>query len=143
MSFLGKAVILPIQPDEICHYREIALPFIKKALEQTDHELTVQEILSDIADHKRQLWLIKADGEFIAGVVTQIYSYPSLKIGEITLASGEDYEAWNHYTDLIEPWFKEKGCEIVQVVGRRGWVRHLKDKGFTERYTIMRKGLGK
>lgn len=141
MSLLGKAVILPIQPDEICHYREIAVPFIQKALEQSDNELTLEETLSDIADHKRQLWLIKSDGVFIAGVVTQIYSYPSLKIGEITLASGSDYASWNHYTDMIEPWFKEKGCQIIQVVGRRGWARQLKEKGFSERYTILRKGI--
>lgn len=142
MSLLDKAVIIPIDPAAICHYREIALPFINKALDQTDGENTLEGILTDLDNHKRQLFLVKRGEEFIAGVVTQMLITESgMKIGEITMAGGEDYADWDHFADTIGQWFKSLGCTCIQVIGRPGWVRHLKPKGFENRYTILRKGL--
>lgn len=142
MPFSGKAEICPIQSKDIGQYHKIAVPFIKSALEQTDGETSLRQILSDLANQKRQLWLIKADGEFIGGLVTQIYKTETgKKIGEITMAGGRDYHLWDHFSDVVGFWFKDMGCSIVRVIGRAGWERHLKDKGFSKRYTILQKGI--
>lgn len=142
MSLLDKATIIPIEAAAICHYEEIAIPFIKKALEQTENENTLDGILSDIANHKRQLFLIKSENEFIAGVVTQVFQTESgMTIGEITMAGGRDYHLWDHFTDSIGVWFKAKGCQKMQVIGRAAWEKLLSPKGFVKQYTILRREL--
>lgn len=143
MPFSDKAEICPIKSADIGQYEKIALPFIVSALEHTDGETSLRQILSDIATQKRQLWLIKqADGEFIAGVVSEVYTTETgIKIGEVALAAGRDYLKWDHFIEVISAWFKDIGCHYVQVTGRAAWVRKLKNNGFEQRYVILRRGL--
>lgn len=142
MPFSDKAEILTVQPDEIGQYEKIALPFIVSALEHADGETSIGHILSDIATQQRQLWLVRADGEFIGAIVTQIYTTQSgQKVGEVTLAGGRDYHLWDHFIDVVSFWFKEKCCTHMQVVGRDGWARMLKDSGFKKKYTILKRAL--
>jgi hypothetical protein len=142
MPFSDKAEILTVQPDEIGQYEKIALPFIVSALEHADGETSTGHILSDIATQQRQLWLIRADGEFIGAIVTQIYTTQAgKKIGEVTLAGGRDYHLWDHFIDVVGFWFKEKGCHAVRVIGRAGWERKLKGNGFKKAYTIFERAL--
>jgi hypothetical protein len=142
MSLLDKAVILPIQVEDIGHYKEIAIPFIKMALDQTDGDNSLEGILSDLDNRNRQLWLVKSGNNYIAAVVTMIYVTSSnMKIGEITLAGGKDYALWDHYSDVVGDWMREKGCQFIQVIGRAGWERLLAPKGFVKRYTVFRKVL--
>lgn len=140
MSLLDKAVIIPIEPQQVCNYSEIAIPFIKLALEQTEGETSLDSILSDIANHKRQLWIVKDHDKYIAAVVTMIYTTETgIKIGEITMAGGQDHAKWNHFIPSVEKWFKEMGCDIVQIIGRAGWERLYKESGFIKKYTILRR----
>jgi hypothetical protein len=143
MSLLDKATILPIQSDDICHYEEFAIPFILDALEHTDGESSLSAILSDIANRKRQLWLVKADNLYIAAVVTMFYTTETgFKIGEITLAGGRDHHLWDHFPDVVGEWFKAQGCKFIDIVaGRGGWEKLYRDRGFSKRYIILRKGL--
>ncbi len=143
MSLLGKAIILPVQNQDICHYEKIAIPFIQDALEHTDGELSLEAILSDIANRKRQLWIVKHNDEYIAAVVTVIYTTETgLKVGEITLAGGKDHHLWDFFPAVVGSWFKEQGCKFIDIVaGRTGWIRKYRDEGFSVRYTILRKGL--
>ena len=41
----------------------------------------------------------------------------------------------------IEEWAVLNDCDDIQVFGRRGWLRPLKEHGFSERYTIAGKSL--
>lgn len=142
MPSSDRAEILTVQPSEIGQYESIALPFIKNALEHTDGETDFRHILSDIATQQRQLWLIRADGEFIGAIVTQIYTTQSgQKIGEITLAAGRDYQLWDHFSDVFAVWAKELGCVALQVIGRQGWEKLLRGKQFTKRYAVFKRAL--
>lgn len=142
MPFSDKAEIFPIPCAEIGQYQNFVIPLIKSALEHTDGETDYRHILSGIATQKRQLWLIRDKGEFIGMVVTQMYKTPTgQKIGEITLASGVNYDRWNHFIDVVGFWFKDMGCACVQVIGRGGWEKMLKNKGFTKRYTVLRRAI--
>lgn len=142
MSFSDKAEICPIQSCDIGQYEKIAVPFILSALEHTDGEVSLKLVLSDIATQQRQLWLVKTEVEFIAAVVSQMYTTEAgMKIGEVTLAGGRDFHLWDHFPSVLAEWFKSQGCHAFQVIGRHAWVRKLKSDGFTHRYTILRKDL--
>lgn len=143
MSLLDKAVILPVQTEDLDYYQPFVVSCIKRAMEHTDDEISFESVLSDIANHKRQLWVIKYRDEYIAAIVTQIYSHEStgIKIGEITIAGGHDHHLWDHFTDVVGAWFKAQGCNFMDIIGRPGWQRLYRDRGFRTAYVQLRKDL--
>lgn len=142
MLLLDKATILPIAAEDICHYKEIALPFIKLAMEQSDERVTLDSILEDLANHERQLWVIKDQDEYIAAVVTMIYTNASgKKVGEISLAGGKDHAKWRNFTAGVCAWFKAQGCDFCDIVGRMGWLREYAKDGFKPINVQVRKAL--
>lgn len=112
-------------------------------MEHTDGEISLTRVLSDIANQKRQLWVIKYREEYIAAVVTQIYSHEDsdFKIGEITFAGGRDHHLWDHFTDVVGNWFKSQGCKFIDIIGRPGWQRLYKERGFRTAYVQLRKNI--
>jgi len=142
MSLLDKATIHPVDTDFLDYYWPLVSSYIQDALEHTDGEIDLSGVLSDIANHERQLWVIKHSNEYIAAVVTYIYTTDTnLKIGEITLAGGSKHELWDHFVDQITQWLKSQGCNFIDIVGRVGWARHYKKQGFKVKYQILRKAV--
>lgn len=142
MSLWAKAIILPIKAEDVDYYWPLVSSFLESALEHTDGEIGLQDIRSDIANHDRQLWVIKNDDVYIAAVVTQIYSYNSgKKIGEVTMAGGSRHDLWDHFTDVVGEWFKDQGCQFIDIIGRPGWQRLYKERGFRLAYVQLRKNL--
>lgn len=137
-----KAVILPINPNDLDFYWGFVSEYLESALEHTDGEISLKDIHSDIVNRERQLWIIKRDACYIAAIVTQIYSYNSgIKIGEITIAGGKEHRLWDHFTDVVGEWFKDQGCKFIDIIGRPGWQRLYKDRGFKTAYVQLRKKL--
>lgn len=142
MLSLDKATILPISSRDLDFYWPLVSEYIESALEHTDGEISLEDIHSDIANLDRQLWVIKHQSEYIASIVTQIYSYKNgFKIGEITIAGGRDHKLWDHFTDVVGEWFKEQGCKFIDIIGRPGWQRLYRDRGFKTAYVQLRKPL--
>lgn len=141
-SLLDKAVILPVSSQDVCHYSEIALPFIKLAMEQSDQRISIDDIWTDLANRERQLWVIKDQDEYIAAVVTMVYTNSlGQKIGEISLAGGKNHARWINFADGVSAWFKEQGCDFCDIVGRLGWAREYTKRGFKMETVQMRRKL--
>lgn len=139
---IGKAVILPIDVRDVDFYWPFIVGFIERALEHTDNEISLEDIYADIANQERQLWIIKQNNQYIATVITRIYSYKGgLKVGEVSIAGGSDHNEWDHFTDVVGVWFKEKGCDFIDIIGRSGWQRLYKNRGFKTAYVQLRKPL--
>jgi hypothetical protein len=116
--------------------------FIEKALDETDGEFSLDDIYLSLVEQKRALWVVIDDAECIAAVTTRIEEYPSgLNIAVIDFAGGRNFKAWSMFTDYISPFYKEMGCDKLEIAGRLGWLRLHTDKGFKIRYYVMRKDL--
>ena len=68
-----------------------------------------------------QLW---RDGDTIA--VTTIIRYPRKTTCLIVLAGGS-LETLRRCLPLVEEWARHQGCQAMEVTGRKGWLRELKD----------------
>ena len=93
-------------------------PELAKALLDTH---TLDDVLDLLKSGDAQLW---TDPE--AAVVTEIVIYPRKKVLRAWLASGK-YEGIRRIEDRVIPWAKGYGCQEIQIVGRLGWRRRLKD----------------
>jgi len=138
----NKALILPVSTQDVDLYWSFVSQYIESALEHTDGEISLKDIRSDIANQNRQLWVIKYQGEYIAAVITRVFTHnEGLKIGEITFAGGKDHDLWDHFADVVGEWFKNQNCKFIDIVGRPGWQRLYKKRGFKPKYLILRKSL--
>lgn len=129
------------------HFKDLpvaCLEHIESALEYGQGERKLEHIAQDLIDGTKQLWVGTLNDKFVATVITHVIDYPSKRTCEVCYLGGETGEGVLNALDhvkLIEDWAITNNCDDIQVFGRRGWLRPLKEHGFSERYTIAGKSL--
>lgn len=72
------------------------------------------------------MWGIQKDGKATAIVVTALGKIGETPTGLVWIASGHELEnGLSMLEKHIEPWFREKGCKLIEINGRKGWGRML------------------
>lgn len=128
-----------VQTDEIELVWDQVTPYLLSALNYADGKYTLESIKALIAKCDAQLW-VEASKDGIKGAcVTQIAVYPTRSVCLLMLAGGVSLETYQRYLPLVELWAMERGCESIEIVGRRGWVKVL--PGFEVIHTVMSKRL--
>lgn len=85
-----------------------------------------------------QLWLSE-DGQGAA--VTEVNTYPSgLMRARIWLSAGK-LDSVLSMDEAFSDWARELGCEEIELLGRRGWARVLKEQGWEPHLLIVTKRL--
>lgn len=71
-------------------------------------------------------------------ILMEIQTFPNHKVYHVFLAGGEKEELLD-----VHPWMLENaktlGCKFVSICGRLGWVKELKQHGWTYQYAILSK----
>lgn len=79
-----------------------------------------------------QLWIVLGDrGEALAVVVTEIVAFPGAKVCVVRGLAGNDRDRWLHHLAEIETWAKGLECSRVEVRGRKGMAKVLRDYKLT------------
>ena len=80
-----------------------------------------------------QLW-VNFDREGVQGAfITKISNYPQKKILCVLLLGGNEFMKWRDEADaLLNAFGKENNCEYVELFGRKGWGKMLKDINYKE-----------
>ena len=120
---------------------------IKPALSDTEVDCTYEQVIEKVLDGKAQSWVMaEAETTLVVGaVVTELLQYESglkacLIIGCATEDTKMTFESIRSMVAVIETYAKFQGCDILRIVGRRGWGRVLKD--FETSYTCFDKVIG-
>lgn len=125
----------------------VALAHIESALEFGNGERILTNVIEDLIAGSKQIWLGTVGTEFVATVVTQVIDYPSGKrTCEICYLGGEKGSgvmAALGEVKEIEDWAVANKCDDMQIFGRRGWLKALKEHGYSDRYTILGKSLNR
>jgi hypothetical protein len=129
------------------HFKDMpaaTIGHIHSALEFSYGERRIQDVMKELVEGSKQIWLGTIDGNFVATVVTHIIDYPGKRTCEICYLGGEAgsgiLQALGE-VKAIEDWAIHNECDDIQVFGRRGWLKALKNHGYSERYTIAGKSL--
>lgn len=101
---------------------------------------TPEEVLALIENAQAQCWFA-FDGDKVWGVwVTRIEQSSRGRFCLVWLAGGEKSNQWIPLvTEHTEKWAREQGCENMQIVGRKGWVKKMPDYKWTA--VVLRKEL--
>ena len=113
---------------------------IKSALEYAHGEYSILDIVKELVDGTRQIWLLTKGDEFIGTVLTRICEYNTKRVCEVTHAGGKEILKHVKLLDKrITDWAKMNNCSDLTVVGREGWHRATRSLGFEKRYLIIGK----
>jgi hypothetical protein len=115
-------------------------PLLLKPLEIDGFAYMPKDIFDSILKKKMQLW-ISWNGKtnvVEAAIVTEIIDYPRLRSCRYFLAGGTNMKSWfNPMKEQIEQWAIQNNCQRIELVGRKGWVKWLKD--YKQKHIILMK----
>lgn len=121
---------------------EEAAPELQRAIDFADGEMSLSDVLAQLLVGQMQLWVAHEGGKGLAYLVTTIEQYPQQRAARVVLLAGSQMQEWQpHLLDKVERWAVSCGCELVEWVGRPGWVREMKRHGYHWRYALCRKRL--
>tara|TARA_Y100000310_G_scaffold293683_1_gene323455 strand:- start:1375 stop:1779 length:405 start_codon:yes stop_codon:yes gene_type:complete len=101
--------------------------FINEAIDAGERLYPERHYYEACARGDMQLW-ISLDGETCKqATITKIYNYPLKRRCTIVCCGGEGMADWINNIIQIEQWARESGCNSIQLTGRKGWGRVLKD----------------
>lgn len=87
------------------------------------------------------MWLALSDGIILATVITELVETDDGLVCVIRSLFGENMREWFGYLKQIEQFAINEGCVSVQVIGRTGWKRVLRDYEYAQIGVIMEKEL--
>lgn len=114
---------------------------IQSALEYGHGERNLKDITDSIQKGDKQVWVHSTEDLFTGTVITEIIQYPRKKTCQIIYLGGDSSLKFLDELQVIEEWARLNNCVDIQVIGRKGWLRVLKNQDYRERYTTVGKEL--
>ena len=117
------------------NHLERCRPWIEAALEYSGGTHNYQDIVDGISSGYMQLWPAER-----GCLVTEITTYPRKKILNVFLGGGELDQLIEMHDDL-SAWGKAQGCDAATIIGRPGWERIYKARGWQRQHVVLAKEL--
>ena len=114
-----------------------AEPYVKRALDHTFGEISVEHLRQSCMDRDTGLWLITKNDLVKGAAVTQITVYPNMKVCRIITLAGSEFEQWRAFAlNVLGMYAIHEGCEGVEAYVRKGFVPKLVELGFKHKYSV-------
>ena len=106
--------------------------YLITALEHGLGEYSIGDIKNSCISKDMQLW-VKIGKETKGAFVTKIAKYPQKNLLVVILLGGDGFQEWRDEADAVLNAFgKQHNCEYVELFGRKGWGKMLKDIDYKE-----------
>jgi len=106
--------------------------YLITALEYGLGEYSIGDIKNACISRDMQLW-VKIDREVKGAFITKIAKYPQKNLLCVILLGGKEFHKWRDEADaLLNAFGKENNCEYIELFGRKGWGKVLKDIDYKE-----------
>lgn len=122
------------------------LPFVKKLVRRGNGRVSEKSIFDEVVSGQVHLWVSfdeTKDNEVVAFIATRVRQYPTKRLLAFDYIGGDRIEDWFEQAhDLISAWAATPEadggpqCDGVEAIGRIGWVRYLKPRGWDQQYCI-------
>ena len=116
---------------------------LQKALEYSDGDRNAAQIILDSISNPQiyQIWGVYKDSNRVALGSTRVVKYAGFRALHIITLAGETDGDLCKWAAIFEKEMEEQPIDMLEITGRRGFVKQLKEAGWTERYTTMRKSI--
>lgn len=137
MSYL--AVVPPLHLGDVWIK---ALPHLLNGKDRWEHFYTAEQIRQGCLAGRIQLWLMIDEISVIGVVLTQIDDFPNGRSLRFLYLGGNGFKR-NMIKEMkkIEMWAKERGCKVIDFMGREEWEPLLKMMGYKSPGIVYRKEL--
>ena len=106
--------------------------YLNTALKYSLGEYSIDDIKNACISKNMQLW-VKIGKQAKGAFVTKIAKYPQKNLLIVILLGGDEFQEWRDEADaLLNAFGKENNCEYVELFGRKGWGKMLKDIDYKE-----------
>ena len=106
--------------------------YLNTALEYSLGEYSITDIKNACISKDMQLW-VKLGKQTKGAFVTKIARYPQKNLLVVILLGGNEFVEWRDEADaLLNAFGKQHNCEYVELFGRKGWGKMLKDIDYKE-----------
>ena len=129
-----------IRSENIEGWWPLVQEYLIAALEYGLGEYSIEDIKKSCKSKNMQLW-VNFDREGVQGAfITKISMYPQKNILCVLLLGGNEFMKWRDEADaLLNAFGKENNCEYVELFGRKGWGKILKDIDYKEQTRLFAK----
>lgn len=112
--------------------------FLNPAIELSHGRDDMSSVWKSLMTEHSQLWMAFDDNNDPKGaLVTRIENYPLKKMMNYLYIGGDDLKEWHKdMLAIVEKFARKHGCEGMELVGRRGWDRFLKECGWEAKHII-------
>jgi len=118
-------------------WREAA-PHIMRATDRSFERYGLYDIFKALKTGHQQLWVVYDDDTVIAAFTTSVTDYPGRRILTCQFCGGAQLTEWSGpATEVLQSYAKQTGCTLVELYGRKGWVRELKKQGWADEFTAF------
>lgn len=97
-------------------------PLIQKCADRA-REYTPEDIAKRLVEHTAQLWVAMDGDRVVMACVTEIAKQEC----NILICAGSKRQDWLGFLVYIKVWARDQGCAKMTLVGRKGWLRVLRD----------------
>ena len=129
-----------IRSENIEGWWSLVEEYLNAALKHGLGEYSIEDIKKSCKSKNMQLW-VKFNKEGVRGAfITKVSVYPQKNILCVLLLGGNEFMKWRDEADaLLNAFGKEKNCEYVELFGRKGWGKMLKDINYEEQTRLFAK----
>ena len=126
--------------DLLLNYQAIKTE-LEKALEYSDGERSAAQIILNSVSQPQiyQIWQVYKDGKGVALGSTRVVQYEGFAALHIITLAGDTDGDLTEWAAMFEQEMKNESIDMLELTGRKGFVKQLEKAGGTERYTTMRK----
>jgi hypothetical protein len=131
--------VINIPPSVIWNMTEDIDEHIKKAIEHSNGEFDAISIYEQVSQGLMSAWIV-SDEEYniMAVLITELVTYPLRSMVRIVLCGGEKLDKWlDTFLNKMDEYARNLGASGIEVVGRKGWERMLKNYGYEYTYTAL------
>lgn len=109
------------------------LEILYKKVQETEEELyhyPFERLLEDLKNTSKLLFVDNVDGEIQSFAVLDFMQYDKLRSFRILYSAGKITEDWPAHIKFFEEFGKKFHINFIEVWGRPGWGKILKNHGF-------------
>lgn len=134
--------ISAVPPDMVDDYWGLALPLLSKAFEYSSHKIEPEDVYEDLMRGNQSLWVAYEGSaiNLVGAFTIRIKLYPAGAALTGEHLGGERLDEWaDELFEIMESYARDLKINNLELIGRRGWEKILKSRGWKSNLVIFEK----